>query len=596
MTMETPPHSHAGPLLLADFATRFLSPFYFRIGAHQAAAAALLAHTFTTRKGRVVPLWEPAGRAAHAYRDELLPHASDWLHSGGDGHGCIVLHLAAAVEDACFADIDLLLDDRGGKIACGPASGAGIELFLTPQGIGLLSIALAPGSFPITASDAQAFNYRLAQFQRHAAQLRKRHPQDDPARWAEIPVERRAEILRAAPLPDPEQSAALPIADRLGCSGMQFTLHEFAMHALTPLLTKPEFEWHEPQQEMAVYTVGRIGQEFDFGEAATRAALAPLLSALAQVEEPTHAGAGIDTLAITERVLNRKHWAAAGLLGSAHLVADQAADPGGSGFTFNEQRLRIVRDKYFMPYLLAVLQRWVLNRFAGIAAGIVRSQVGSRHTEFESLRQSVLEFGVGGQFSQVSVRQALHHAYILYREGLALEEAAATVRTAVGEISGFYRERQLAESVRQQAEIAASSDRSLKMIAHVQGMVEYIEIFLVSVYAGHLCHMIVPESLWGSHLWVAVAAAIGAVVTSSIVLHDAREKRRVIFYAVIGLAAAAALLGATHNLKPHAPEVEHKTVEPKPAKPKTTKPKPVEPGVVEPKAGAAANPATPASK
>ncbi|MEO6741855.1 MAG: hypothetical protein ABIP20_16540 [Chthoniobacteraceae bacterium] len=547
--MESTQHSETGPLLLADFATRFLWPFYFALGTHQAVATALQSHIFTTRKGRLVPMWEPEGSASHAYRDELLPHARDWLHAAGDGRGCITLGLAAVVEDACFADIDLLLDEQGAKISCGPANGAGVELFLTPQGVGVLSITLAPGSFPLSAADAQAFNYRLAQFQRHTARLRKRHPHDDPARWAEIPKDRRTEIMRATPPLDAEQSGTLPIAERLGCPGTHFTLHEFAGHALRPLHEKPEFEWYEPQQEMAVYTVGRLGKEFDFGDAASRAALAPLISALAQVEEPTHAGAGLGTLSITARVLNRKHWAAACLLGSAHLVADQPAEPGEDEFAFNEQRLRIVRDKYFVPYLLAMIQRWVLNRFAGIAAGIVRNKVASRMAEFESLRQSMLEFGVGGQFSQVSVRQALHHAYVLYREGLGLDEAGATVRTAIGEISSFYAERHAAQSVRQQAEIAASSDRSLKMIAHVQGMVEYIEIFLVSVYAGHLCHMIVPESVFASHLWVAVAAAVGAVVTSRIVLHDAREKRCVILFALIGVLVATGMLATTGHLE-----------------------------------------------
>ena len=69
---------------------------------------------------------------------------------------------------------------------------------------------------------------------------------------------------------------------------------------------------------------------------------------------------------------------------------------------------------------------------------------------------------------------------------------------------------------------------NIAIVAHVQGMLEWIEIFLVSVYAAHLSHMI------GFHgLQVATAAIFGAVVTAFFVLPTWRQR---------GLVSAIALL------------------------------------------------------
>src|SRR5262249_51641292 len=47
--------------------------------------------------------------------------------------------------------------------------GVHVEMFLSPQGVGVLSVALRPGkqSLPISPEEASEFNYRLAQFRRH---------------------------------------------------------------------------------------------------------------------------------------------------------------------------------------------------------------------------------------------------------------------------------------------------------------------------------------------------------------------------------------------------------------------------------------------
>ena len=102
----------------------------------------------------------------------------------------------------------------------------------------------------------------------------------------------------------------------------------------------------EPTQPIfSVYTIALFGPEVDFGLPDAGDRLGPFLSALAQVEEKDHAGAPPGIVGVPNAVLNRKHWAAVGQLGAAHLVADQPDD-----HPFNAARLPRVRDKYFIQY------------------------------------------------------------------------------------------------------------------------------------------------------------------------------------------------------------------------------------------------------
>lgn len=104
---------------------------------------------------------------------------------------------------------------------------------------------------------------------------------------------------------------------------------------------------------------------------------------------------------------------------------------------------------------------------------------------------------------------------------------------------------QAVERARREREMAATGrmDENLHTIAHVQTMVEWIEIFLVSVYAGELAHALVPapEDAWPySHLVVASAAVTGAALTAWGVLPTVRQKisvSAIAFLAFLGVAA-----------------------------------------------------------
>jgi hypothetical protein len=199
------------------------------------------------------------------------------------------------------------------------------------------------------------FNHRLARYDpMPATELRIPHPQDDQERAQRLSAEAQQAISQPLDMQAPRR-------ERLGTLGGVFTLPEFIEEILIEPLK--EFNCRHAQQGLSVYTVARFTAPTDFGSAETRADLTRLLSALAQVEEPGHAGTVADQGRLTNEVLNRKHWAAVGLLSAAHLIADQFDSEGSDkDHPFNEQRMSRARDKYFIPFLMASLQKLFLER------------------------------------------------------------------------------------------------------------------------------------------------------------------------------------------------------------------------------------------
>jgi hypothetical protein len=157
------------------------------------------------------------------------------------------------------------------------------------------------------------------------------------------------------------------------------------------------FELQQVQERLSVYTVARFGAEMDFEHPEVRATYAPLLSALAQVEESTHAGAPSDTLGVTHALLNRRHWVGVGLLGAAHLIADQPPPD----HPFNEARMPRIFLKYFVPYLAAMLQRHTLHRIVdeAVTLGLAPPPELAAGLAVAALFKHLLAFAVGGHFT-----------------------------------------------------------------------------------------------------------------------------------------------------------------------------------------------------
>jgi hypothetical protein len=210
-------------------------------------------------------------------------------------------------------------------------------------------------------------------------------------------------------------------------------------------------------------------------------------------------------------------------------VGDQARD-----VAFNEQKMAIVRDKYFIPYLIALLQRLALNRAIEDAGTIMASPGSDAAERLARLRADLLEFGIGGHYTQVSVRQALHRYYQVARAGLDVPDAWEEVRRAIADLDA----RAAAE---RQGQLAGNVARNLEAIKGVQEFVHLIEYFLVSVYFAHLWHMLTSENEdlkawvhkilgidgnWFVSLGVIVSAALGFGVVMVLNRYLRRGDRR----------------------------------------------------------------------
>src|SRR6202043_4156876 len=114
------------------------------------------------------------------------------------------------------------------------------------------------------------------------------------------------------------------------------------------------------------------------------------------------------------------------------------------------------------------------------------------------------------------------------RRELALPENQLPARyfeaTRLGEVLAMLRDihGSAVEKVERQEAKKRDSDtaRNIKTMAHLQTILEWIEIFVVSVYAAELCERVVPDEKTSDYrtLLVAGAAAFGAMVTAGLVL------------------------------------------------------------------------------
>jgi hypothetical protein len=425
---------------------RLLWPFFYARESVAPATAALTALTHTARK--TWPCWSTAGAVPTLYRDEALPHLRDFLFGTGAG-GCAYLCVPDVSANTWFkngvvcapdaAQSDPKDADRPREFAVRLAA-PGIELFLSPHGVGLLSVTLAPAEGPTDLVAIQDFNYRLAQGRPFTAwHLRLPHGERHP---------------------EPPPDAAAPLTERLGRPGGAFQLVEWVEFLLGPLAGGLDY-W-PVQEQFAVYSVTRFCTWADLADPAVAAALRPFLTALAHVEEGGHPG----SLAVTAQTFNPRHWAAVGSLGTAHLIADQ--DPARD---FDAQRLPTVLYKYFIPYLVGLLQRVALHRLLVEARAACAEAPGAGAdlaARLGCLHRHALHLTVNGTFTEVSSREVLNQYYALTRTGLRVADSLGTLQRALRDAKAQDNDRFQGEALGELRALAAEAGHHARLVAHVQ--------------------------------------------------------------------------------------------------------------------------------
>ena len=480
----------------ADHCVRLLHPFFLDRNVPREAERILpqLMH----RADKPWVCWEKPAKIPLLYHDETLPCVYEFLFGGERGR-CAYFRVPDATANFWFKNGGVFAKDA--EYAPSDANGRptgfeveladpGIELFLSPHGAGVFSVAFAPRRRD-DPRYLQELNYRLSQVREFTAY---------PFRLPHSPRN-----------PNPSPAADAPFEERLGRAGGAFVLSEWVEFLLQPMQA---LRYRPMQQQFSVYSVTRFGISADFTDAPVQTALRPYLAALAHVEEFHHVG----SLEVCGQVLNPRHWAAVGSLGAAHLVADQFEPPRD----FDEQRLAVSLHKYFIPYLLGLMQRIVLQGILEEARGILISRCGDSPEPsacwvepLRRLNRHTLAFTVNGWFTEISSREVINQYYALAQKGLRVHDSFRTVQRALRDAEVMDNDRFQNDALGKMGELAVQANRSVGIVAHVQSKVEWLEVFFVSYYATALVYYIGHDGLF-RHDYT-VASLIGAPIVSGLI-------------------------------------------------------------------------------
>ena len=484
--------------------TRLLMPFFFERRAADRAAEALANASAGIARG----LWtrEPP-RKLYRYRLEMTGHLDRFLFSHGEKGAVEGAYLHASGERVrrWLGALDVDLGSRVARVGLTPTPG--LELFLTAHGAGVLSLAFDLGSDLELASILE-LNRRLSMLTRPG----------DRAPWL------------AAPWPDGSapsgaleetHESAVPLGDRLGRPGARFSMAELIAALLEPLRG---LGISPIQESLGAYSVVALPHGVEVGSDEARPWSGPFLAAQAQVNavfRPTPEGG---ELGVPNLFTAANHWAAASLQGAGHLLSPRDVRAAG------EDTVAEARDRYFVPYLTALLQRCAIKKAAEEATDmVVREDV--KREAVSRLRSDVLAFALAGALPEVSVRYSLHRYYRMCQEAVDLDRNLEQVRSALGDLEAQLSAKQQVEIAEAQRDIARQSVEAQESAHRIHMALVWIEVFIVVAYAAELVRFFVIEL---PHIqdprirWLAGVLAVGTGIGALLVLRpwDHKHERR----------------------------------------------------------------------
>ncbi len=274
----------------------------------------------------------------------------------------------------------------------------------------------------------------------------------------------------------------------------------------------------------------------DFLDRDLRAGIRPVLSAMAQIQPRTHPGEVPGSLHADLFAVNRTHMAAVSLMGAAHAVVRQpppegdGAGDGASEHPYDEYHRLRAHNTYFVPYLLANLQRLVLHRFLdeaqdqlagpgpapsrpsrptgpGGAAPPAAAEIG-----FLDLRRAVVKFGLNGELLEISDRAALQAYYRVARRASDVPRALRQLRGVISEWEGIHRAERLDET-------ALSLRENVDKLEKIQGEVGWVELVFILVYVVQLAQILGQGFGFTGSPWHGSSLAILSVLALIMAYH-----------------------------------------------------------------------------
>ncbi len=447
--------------------TRLLLPFLFERRAADRAAEALASASTGLARG----LWvrEPP-RKLYRYRLEMTGQLDRFLFSHGEKGKVEGEYLHASGERIRRWMGSLEVELPGGRTArVGLAPTPGVEIFLTAHGAGVLSFTFELGQ------DLDLG--RILEVNRHLSILTR---PGERAPWLSVPG-----ADPAAPPASPEEhhSSTTPLGERLGKPGARFSLAELIAALAEPLRG---LSIAPIQESLCVYTVVGLPHHAEVGDEANRAWTGPYLAALAQVDPTFRPSASHPEPGVPNLYTAWNHRAAASLQGAGHLLTTREGHGAG------DETVAEARDRYFVPYLTALLQRCAIKKAAEEATDmVVREDV--KRAAVSQLRSDVLAFALAGVLPEVSVRYSLHRYYRMCQEAVDLDRNLEQVRSALGDLEAQLSAKQQVEIAEAQRDIAKQSAESQESSHRIHMALVWIEVFIVVAYAAELVKFFVIE-------------------------------------------------------------------------------------------------------
>jgi hypothetical protein len=490
MDVIATPTVSAGPPGAVSAQTRLLLPFLFERRAAARAADALAGGSAGIARG----VWSrESHRKLYRYRLEMTGQLDRFLFSHGESGKVEGAYLRASPERVgrWLGDLEVALAD-GRTARLGVPQASGVELFLTAHGAGVLCLTVDLGQ-GVDLERVLELNRRLSILTRPGDRA--------PWLWARVPEGEGA----AAPVE--HDGPSVPLGERLGRPGARFSIAELVAALLEPMRG---LGVAPIQESLCVHAVVALPDDVDLASDAAKAWAAPLLAALAEVQGTYRPGKAFELPDPPHLVDGRHHWSAATLQGAAHLVVPGA---GGAG----EAPASEVHDRWFVPYLTALLQRCAIKKAAEEATEMVVAE-DVRHEAVSRLRSDVLSFALAGALPEVSVRYALHRYYRMCQRAVDLDRNLEQVRSALGDLEAQISARRQVEIAEAQRDIARQSQESQESSHEIHMSLVWIEVFIVVAYASELVKFFVielphihdPALRWGAGI-LAVATGVGAL-------------------------------------------------------------------------------------
>ena len=482
--------------------------------------------------------------ASEYYTEDYYEHANRFLFEGAGQAGCSYWHYTetTAIEwlancrltvcdpKAVAEELDLqnlFFEEHG--LTQHPvrlANNSGIELFISRAGVGVLSISLE-FTEPLTESDLRTINHELATNQK--AVWISKSGFDNPRHRIQ-PAAAIAPADRSKEADQPNTTQA-DFVTRLTEPRHAFRFEELVDWLLSPVAGARGFSVRRDPRNF-IYSTIHLGKEIDFHDAATCESVRNALSHLAQVHTVSHPGEIERTSQAVS--INSKHIAAVSLAGAAHAVARQTPPEGKDQHDYDKTQQLRAHVNYFSGYLLALIQRLVIQQVLNESGELLsaRQNVLLEQDEatredkqspidirFADLQRRVMSFCVEGEFVLVSWRRTVQQFHEVSQTVSQIPQGIDAIRRELNDWESARQAETMAQSLVAMHQLQAKAEQqnetithSLHAIENMQNKIEWLEVFIVLVYAIELGHVAAVTFGWAHSWWLGLTLLLFSVL------------------------------------------------------------------------------------